>query len=42
MKEISQNESSLFVDSVNIHQRLVNLLTDARDENNVSHLSQPK
>ena len=40
MKEIVLNESSLFAESVKNHQRLVNILVDARDEDNVSHLSQ--
>lgn len=42
MKEISQNESSLFAESVKAHQRLVNILADARDEDNISRLSQPE
>lgn len=42
MKEIAQNESALFAESIKNHQRLVNILVDARDEDNISHLSQPQ
>jgi len=42
MKEIAQNKNSLFAESVKNHQRLVNILADVRDKDNISHLSQPE
>lgn len=42
MYEEVQNESSLFVESVKNHQRLVNILVEARGEDNISRLSQPE
>ena len=42
MDEKVQNESSLFVESVKNHQRLVNILVEARGEDNISRLSQPE
>jgi lipopolysaccharide export LptBFGC system permease protein LptF len=40
MKEILQSGNLLFIESVKNHQKLVNILADARDENNISHISQ--
>lgn len=42
MKETAQNGSSLFIESVKNHQSLINILADARGEDNVSRLSQPE
>lgn len=42
MKEIAQHESPLFFESVKNHQRLVNILADARAKGNISCLSQPE
>ncbi|MFV0240912.1 MAG: hypothetical protein ACK5H4_12850 [Lacrimispora sphenoides] len=42
MKEIIQNEKSLFSESVKNHQKLINILDDARGEDNISRLSQPE
>lgn len=42
MDEKAQNESSLFAESVKIHQRLIDVLIDVRGEDNISHLSQPE
>lgn len=36
------NYESLFADSMNLHQQLVNILVDARDESGFSLISQPE
>lgn len=42
MEEKAQNESSLFAESLKNHQKLVNILVDARGEDNISRISQPE
>ena len=42
MDEETQNKSSLFTESVKIHQRLLDILIDARGVDNISHISQPE
>lgn len=42
MEGKAQNKSSLFAESVKIHQRLIDVLIDAKGEDNISRLSQPE
>lgn len=42
MKEIPQQKNSLFIESFNNHQRLVNILVESRNEADISQLSQPE
>lgn len=41
MKEILTREGSLFAESIKNHQRLVNILIEAKNEAGISQLSQP-
>lgn len=42
MKTISLHENSFFIESIQAHQRLVDILIESKNEDGISELSQPK